>query len=146
MRVSLMQPPPSSGQVLRARYPFPVMTNRFWLLKRRGNLYVLDKVTGKKESLKTKDRKEAQRLRDARNDTIQQAARRKPRATFFEISGRPHQRADDFFFTPRQRRPPFILVSIGRFHNATFMFVLVNCDQQFSCCKLTCRYLQRRIV
>jgi integrase len=50
------------------------MTNRFWLLKRRGIFYVLDKVTGKKESLKTKDRKEAQRLRDAKNDTIQQPA------------------------------------------------------------------------
>src|SRR5436190_1363311 len=44
------------------------MKKRFWLFKRGPIFYVEDSETGKKESLQTTDRKEAERLRIARNE------------------------------------------------------------------------------
>lgn len=44
------------------------MKQRFWLFTRSGVFYLQDSVTGKKESLQTRDRKHAERLRSARNE------------------------------------------------------------------------------
>ena len=44
------------------------MKHRFWLFKRRGFFYVEDSVTGKQETLGTRDRKEAERLRDIKDE------------------------------------------------------------------------------
>lgn len=44
------------------------MKNRFWLFRRHGVFYLQDATTRRKESLQTRDRREAERLRDARND------------------------------------------------------------------------------
>lgn len=43
------------------------MKNRYWLFKRRNTYYVQDAESGTQKSLFTKDREEAQRLVDARN-------------------------------------------------------------------------------
>lgn len=48
------------------------MKHRFWLFKRRGIFYVEDTFTGKKETLGTRERKEAERLRTTKNDTASQ--------------------------------------------------------------------------
>src|SRR5262245_10036594 len=47
------------------------MKNRFWLFKRDGVFYLQDAVTRKKESLRTEDRREAERIRNARNDAAE---------------------------------------------------------------------------
>jgi integrase len=47
------------------------MKNRFWLFCRGKVFYLEDSVTGKKESLKTTDRKTAERLRLARNEVAE---------------------------------------------------------------------------
>ena len=44
------------------------MKQRFWLFKRGLVFYLQDSETGKKESLKTRDPKQAGRLRAARNE------------------------------------------------------------------------------
>jgi len=44
------------------------MKQRFWLFQRGPIYYVEDSETGKKESFQTSDRKEAERLRSARNE------------------------------------------------------------------------------
>lgn len=44
------------------------MKHRFWLFKRRGVFYVEDTITHKQESLATRDRKEAESLRAAKDD------------------------------------------------------------------------------
>lgn len=46
------------------------MKNRFWLFKRGSTYYVQDTFTGKQESLRTKDKREAERLRQAKNEAI----------------------------------------------------------------------------
>lgn len=48
------------------------MKHRFWLFKRQAIFYVEDKLTRKQESLGTRDRHEAQRLRAAKNDAVAQ--------------------------------------------------------------------------
>ena len=48
------------------------MKKRFWLYKRGEVFYLQDAETRQKESLHTKDAKEAQRLRDARNQSVDQ--------------------------------------------------------------------------
>lgn len=48
------------------------MKHRFWLFKRGSVFYVQDTLTGKQESLGTKDRKEADRLRATKNDAVAQ--------------------------------------------------------------------------
>src|SRR5262245_41462212 len=47
------------------------MKQRFWLLCREGVYYLQDSLTGKRESLQTKDLKTASKLRDARIETEQ---------------------------------------------------------------------------
>src|SRR5580704_9009200 len=47
------------------------MKNRFWLFKRGSTYYVEDSLTRKQESLHITDRREAERLGDARNDAVQ---------------------------------------------------------------------------
>jgi hypothetical protein len=44
------------------------MKKRFWLWRRNGVYYLQDAETRQKESLHTRDRREAERLRNARND------------------------------------------------------------------------------
>lgn len=44
------------------------MKNRFWLFKRGNVFYVEDSLTRKQESLQTKDLKEAEKIRDAKNE------------------------------------------------------------------------------
>ena len=44
------------------------MKQRFWLFTRNGVYYLQDSVTGKKESLHTKDHKHAEHIRTARNE------------------------------------------------------------------------------
>lgn len=44
------------------------MKHRYWLFSRRGVYYLQDSETGRKESLNTRDRREAERLRIARNE------------------------------------------------------------------------------
>ncbi len=48
------------------------MKNRFWIFRRGSTYYIEDAVTGAKESLRTKDKKEAERLRLARNEAVAQ--------------------------------------------------------------------------
>lgn len=48
------------------------MKHRFWLFKRRGIFYVEDTFTGKQETLGTRDRKEAERLRTTKDDAAAQ--------------------------------------------------------------------------
>ena len=45
------------------------MKQRFWLFVRGEIFNLQNSITGKRESLQTKDRKHAERLRTARNDT-----------------------------------------------------------------------------
>lgn len=47
------------------------MKQRFWLFQRGAVFYVEDSETGKKEGLQTTDRKEAERLRMARNEAAE---------------------------------------------------------------------------
>jgi len=47
------------------------MKQRFWLFKRGSTYYVEDSETGRKESLQTADRKEAERLRLAKNEAAE---------------------------------------------------------------------------
>ncbi len=47
------------------------MKNRYWLFKRGGMYYVQDSTTGKQESLRTRDPKEAERLHLAKNEATQ---------------------------------------------------------------------------
>jgi hypothetical protein len=47
------------------------MKNRFWLFKRGNTYYVEDSLTRKQESLHTAYRREAERLRSAKNDATQ---------------------------------------------------------------------------
>jgi integrase len=44
------------------------MKNRYWKFNRRGIWYVEDSTTGKQESLRTSDEKEAEQLRHAKNE------------------------------------------------------------------------------
>jgi Phage integrase family len=50
------------------------MRNRFWMFKRGATYYVEDTVTGKQESLRTSDRREAERLHQARNEALRDRA------------------------------------------------------------------------
>src|ERR1041385_8766705 len=47
------------------------MKHRYWLFRRNGIYYLQDVETGHRESLKTNDSREAERLRDARDDAAQ---------------------------------------------------------------------------
>ena len=47
------------------------MKNRYWLFRRNGIYYLQDAQTRQKESLRTSDRREAQRIRDARNEAAE---------------------------------------------------------------------------
>ena len=44
---------------------------RYWLLTRGNVYYTQDSLTGEQRSLKTSDKKEAQRIRDAKNEAAQ---------------------------------------------------------------------------
>jgi hypothetical protein len=46
------------------------MKKRYWLWERNGIFYLDDAVTRQKESLHTRDRHEAERIRDARNEAV----------------------------------------------------------------------------
>ena len=46
------------------------MKKRYWLWERNGIFYLDDAVTRQKESLHTRDRHEAERLRDTRNEAV----------------------------------------------------------------------------
>lgn len=48
------------------------MKSRFWLFKRQGVFYVEDTRTGKQESLGTRERGEAERLRATKNEAAKQ--------------------------------------------------------------------------
>src|SRR5665213_3058784 len=49
------------------------MKHRYWIYQRHGGLYYIeDAKTGKRRSLRTTDRREAQRLRDAENQAVEQ--------------------------------------------------------------------------
>lgn len=50
------------------------MKNRYWLLKRGGTYYIKDSKTGKRESLGTKNKPQAQRLLAAKNELLQSTA------------------------------------------------------------------------
>ena len=47
---------------------------RFWLYRRKGVYYPQNAKTGKRESLETRDRREAERLRASRNETANKPA------------------------------------------------------------------------
>ena len=47
------------------------MNNRYWLYRRQGVFYLQDARTRQKESLRTSDRREAERIRDARNQVAE---------------------------------------------------------------------------
>jgi len=47
------------------------MKSRYWLFKRGPVFYLQDSVTGKQESLRTRDEAEAERLRLAKNEAVQ---------------------------------------------------------------------------
>jgi len=48
------------------------MKKRYWMFKRGSTFYVEDAETGKQQSLRTKDKKEAKRLVEAKNDAAAQ--------------------------------------------------------------------------
>ena len=48
------------------------MKHRFWLFKRGGTFYLQDSLTGKRESLATRDRKEAELIRATKDMAIAQ--------------------------------------------------------------------------
>ncbi len=50
------------------------MKQRYWLFRRGSNFYVEDSVTGEQKSLGTADRKEAERLRAAKNEATERPA------------------------------------------------------------------------
>jgi integrase len=50
------------------------MKNRYWKFNRRGIWYVEDAVTGKQESLRTSNEKEAEQLRHAKNEAMRDRA------------------------------------------------------------------------
>ena len=50
------------------------MKNRYWKFNRKGIWYVEDAVTGKQESLRTSDEKEAEQLRHAKNEATRDRA------------------------------------------------------------------------
>ena len=50
------------------------MKNRYWIYRRRKTWYIEDVQTGKQESLHTKERQEAERLRQARNEAAESPA------------------------------------------------------------------------
>ena len=47
------------------------MNNRYWLFKRHGVFYLQDAHTRERESLRTRNRREAERIRDARNQAAE---------------------------------------------------------------------------
>jgi len=47
------------------------MKNRYWLFRRHGVFYLQDAHTRQRESLKTSNRREAARIRDARNQAAE---------------------------------------------------------------------------
>ena len=47
------------------------MKQRYWLFRRGSTFYLQDAQTGKKESLRTRDPRQAERLRAARNETAE---------------------------------------------------------------------------
>ncbi len=47
------------------------MKHRYWLFQRRGVFYVEDSLTGKQQSLGTREKREAERLRDTKNEAVQ---------------------------------------------------------------------------
>ena len=47
------------------------MKHRYWLFQRKGVFYVEDSLTGKQESLGTRVKREAERLRDIKNEAVQ---------------------------------------------------------------------------
>jgi hypothetical protein len=51
------------------------MKQRFWLFKRGSVFYLQDSKTGKKDSLGTRDPKQAERLRAAKNEAAESPAR-----------------------------------------------------------------------
>ena len=46
------------------------MKKRYWLWERNGVFYLDDSVTRQKEGLHTRDKREAERIRDARNEAV----------------------------------------------------------------------------
>jgi len=48
------------------------MKKRYWMFKRGRVYYIEDSATGKQQSLRTTDEREAKRLRDAKNDAVAQ--------------------------------------------------------------------------
>lgn len=50
------------------------MKNRYWLIKRSGTFYAHDSETGRRESLRTKNKAQAQRLLAAKNELLQNTA------------------------------------------------------------------------
>ena len=50
------------------------MKNRYWLIKRSGSYYAHDAENGRRESLGTKNKAQAQRLIAAKNETVQNTA------------------------------------------------------------------------
>lgn len=50
------------------------MKNRYWLIKRSGSYYAHDSENGRRESLGTKNKAQAQRLIAAKNETVQNTA------------------------------------------------------------------------
>jgi hypothetical protein len=47
------------------------MNNRYWLFRRHGVFYLQDAQNRQKESLHTRSRREAERIRDARNQAVE---------------------------------------------------------------------------
>ncbi len=45
---------------------------RFWIFKRGSTYYLEDTATHKQESLRTKDKREAERIRAAKNESVRQ--------------------------------------------------------------------------
>ena len=72
--VSAQRYPPNALLLLLNGFSAPrtncagAMKHRFWLFKRRGIFYAEDTFTGKQETLGTRDRKEAERLRATKDD------------------------------------------------------------------------------
>lgn len=47
------------------------MKHRYWLFQRKGVFYVEDSLTGRQQSLGTREKREAERLRDTKNEAVQ---------------------------------------------------------------------------
>ena len=93
------------------------MKRRYWSFQRKGIFQVEDSLTGKRESLRTRAKRQAERLRDTKNEAAQRGfTDRAHRQDLSRSSGSTYQRAHpaggmDGFSRPGHGGAPFRMIS-----------------------------------